>query len=97
MSANRLLTTVFYLRRNAHRRSDCRLHFHARSSHDCGLDIRPRLLSTGGVAQVAVLGGDIKEYQIQLDPERMRHYGISMGEVMAVTQDMNLNANGGAL
>ena len=44
--------------------------------------IRPRLLSTGGVAQVAVLGGDIKEYQIQLDPERMRHYGISMGEVM---------------
>ena len=32
--------------------------------------IRPRLLSTGGVAQVAVLGGDIKEYQIQLDPER---------------------------
>ena len=59
--------------------------------------IRPRLLSTGGVAQVAVLGGDIKEYQIQLDPERMRHYSISMGEVMAVTQDMNLNANGGVL
>ena len=59
--------------------------------------IRPRLLSTGGVAQVAVLGGDIKEYQIQLDPERMRHYGVSMGEVMAVTQDMNLNANGGVL
>ena len=59
--------------------------------------IRPRLLSTGGVAQVAVLGGDIKEYQIQLAPERMRHYGISMGEVMAVTQDMNLNANGGVL
>ena len=59
--------------------------------------IRPRLLSTGGVAQVAVLGGDLKEYQIQLDPERMRHYGVSMGEVMAVTQDMNLNANGGVL
>ena len=59
--------------------------------------IRPRLLSTGGAAQVAGLGGDIKEYQIQLDPERMRHYGVSMGEVMAVTQDMNLNANGGVL
>ncbi len=59
--------------------------------------IRPRLLSTGGVAQVAVLGGDIKEYQIQLDPERMRHYGVGLGEVMAVTQDMNLNANGGVL
>ncbi|MCI1681857.1 MAG: efflux RND transporter permease subunit [Bacteroides sp.] len=59
--------------------------------------IRPRLLSTGGVAQVAVLGGDIKEYQIQLDPERMRHYGIALNEVMAVTQQMNLNANGGVL
>ena len=47
--------------------------------------IRPRLLSTGGVAQVAVLGGDIKEYQIQLDSERMRHYSVSMGEIMAVT------------
>ena len=59
--------------------------------------IRPRLLSTGGVAQVAVLGGDIKEYQIQLDPARMRHYSVSMDEIMAVTQDMNLNANGGVL
>lgn len=59
--------------------------------------IRPRLLSTGGVAQVAVLGGDIKEYQIQLDPERMRHYNVSMDEVMTVTRDMNLNANGGIL
>ncbi|MDR0895724.1 MAG: CusA/CzcA family heavy metal efflux RND transporter [Prevotellaceae bacterium] len=59
--------------------------------------IRPRLLSTGGVAQVAVLGGDIKEYQIQLIPERMRHYNISLDEVMAATRDMNLNANGGVL
>ena len=59
--------------------------------------IRPRLLSTGGVAQVAVLGGDIKEYQIQLDPERMRHYGITLGEVLSATRGMNVNANGGVL
>ncbi len=59
--------------------------------------IRPRLLSTGGVAQVAVLGGDIKEYQIQLDPERMRHYGVTLDEVMAATAGMNLNANGGVI
>ncbi|MDR0892360.1 MAG: CusA/CzcA family heavy metal efflux RND transporter, partial [Mediterranea sp.] len=59
--------------------------------------IRPRLLSTGGVAQVSVLGGDIKEYQILLDPGRMRHYGIALDEVMAATQEMNLNANGGVL
>ena len=59
--------------------------------------IRPRLLSTGGVAQVAVIGGDIKEYQILLDPARMKHYGVSLGEVLAVTRNMNRNANGGVL
>lgn len=59
--------------------------------------IRPRLLSTGGVAQVAVLGGDIKEYQILLHPERMRHYGVTLGEVMEVTRGMNQNTNGGVI
>lgn len=59
--------------------------------------IRPRLLSTGGVAQVAVLGGDVKEYQILLHPERMKHYGVSLGEVMAVTRGMNRNTNGGVI
>ena len=59
--------------------------------------IRPRLLSTGGVAQVAVLGGDVKEYQILIDPARMRHYGVTIDEVLAATRDMNVNTNGGVL
>ena len=59
--------------------------------------IRPRLLSTGGVAQVSVLGGDIKEYQIMIDPARMRHYGVSLDEVIAVTRNMNQNVNGGII
>ena len=59
--------------------------------------IRPRLLSTGGVAQVSVLGGDIKEYQVLIDPARMRHYGVSLDEVMAVTRNMNQNVNGGII
>lgn len=59
--------------------------------------IRPRLLSTGGVAQVAVIGGDIKEYQIQLDPARMKHYGVGLDEVLTVCRNMNRNANGGVL
>ncbi|MBM6655595.1 efflux RND transporter permease subunit [Bacteroides mediterraneensis] len=59
--------------------------------------IRPRLLSTGGVAQVAVLGGDIKEYQILIHPDRMRHYGVTLGEVMAVSRNMNQNTNGGVI
>ena len=59
--------------------------------------IRPRLLSTGGVAQVSVLGGDIKEYQVLIDPARMRHYGVSLDEVMTVTRNMNQNVNGGII
>ena len=59
--------------------------------------IRPRLLSTGGVAQVAVLGGDIKEYQILLHPQRMKHYGVTLGEVMNVTRNMNTNTSGGVI
>ena len=59
--------------------------------------IRPRLLSTGGVAQVAVLGGDIKEYQILIHPERMKHYGVTLAEVMDVTRSMNQNTSGGVI
>ena len=59
--------------------------------------IRPRLLSTGGVAQVAVLGGDIKEYQILLHPEKMKYYNVSLSEVLAVTENMNQNVNGGVI
>lgn len=59
--------------------------------------IRPRLLSTGGVAQVTVLGGEIKEYQILLNPEKMKHYSIGMDEVINVVTEMNQNAAGGVL
>ena len=59
--------------------------------------IRPRLLSTGGVAQVAVIGGDIKEYQILLDPARMKHYKIALDEILPVLENMNQNSTGGIL
>lgn len=57
--------------------------------------IRPQLLSTGGVAQVSVHGGEIKEYQILLNPNKMRHYGVSLDEVMEATRGMNDNQSGG--
>lgn len=59
--------------------------------------IRPRLLATGGVAQVAVLGGEIREYQILLNPAKMKHYGVSLDEVYAAVENMNQNASGGIL
>ena len=59
--------------------------------------IRPRLLSTGGVAQVSVIGGDLKEYQILLSPDKMKHYGVSLAEVTAVTRGMNRSTSGGVI
>lgn len=59
--------------------------------------IRPRLLSTGGVAQVSVIGGDLKEYQILVDPGKMKHYGVSLAEVMDATRGMNRNTGGGTV
>ena len=59
--------------------------------------IRPRILATGGVAQVTVLGGEIKEYQILLNPEKMKHYGIGLNQVNNAVSNMNQNAAGGVL
>ncbi len=59
--------------------------------------IRSRLLSIGGVSQVAVIGGEIKEYQILINPERMRHYDITLSEVMNALDQMNNNTSGGVL
>lgn len=59
--------------------------------------MRPRLLSVGGVAQVAVLGGDVKEYQILLNPAKMNFYGITLDDVLKATKEMNRNVSGGIL
>ena len=58
-------------------------------------DIRPRLMATGGVAQVAVAGGETMEYQILLNPDRMRHYGILLSDVIEAVDGMNQNRTGG--
>lgn len=59
--------------------------------------IRPRLLATGGVAQVSVIGGELKEYQILLSPEKMKHYGVGLNDAVAAVEGMNTNASGGVL
>ncbi len=59
--------------------------------------IRPRLLSVGGASQVSVIGGDIREYQISIDPDRMRHFDVSLNEVMESLSNVNNNAAGGVL
>lgn len=59
--------------------------------------LRPRLLALKGSASVSVLGGEVKEYQIVLDPERMRTYGVSLDEVLEATETMNENVPGGVV
>lgn len=59
--------------------------------------IRPRLLSTGGVAQVAVMGGDIQEYQILLNPNKMKSLKVSTDAVLQALDNFNINAPGGTV
>jgi CzcA family heavy metal efflux pump len=59
--------------------------------------IRPRILAEGGVAEVQVIGGDIKEYQILADPAKMKYFNVSMGEVLSATNNINNNVGGGVL
>jgi len=58
-------------------------------------NLRPRLLSVGGVAQVTIIGGDFKEYQVRVHPEKLKHYQVSFQELIATVQGMNANAPGG--
>lgn len=60
-------------------------------------NFRPRLLSIDGVAQVSVMGGDFKEYQILLHPEKMRHFGVSLKDVLDASRGMTENTNGGVI
>lgn len=57
--------------------------------------IAPHLLSIGGVSQVSVLGGDVKEYQIQMNPDKMKHFDVTLDEVVAAAESINDNASGG--
>ena len=58
-------------------------------------NIRPRLLATGGVSQVVVIGGEYKQYQILASPQKMKHYNISLSELLKASRESNLNASGG--
>ncbi|MGM0551475.1 MAG: efflux RND transporter permease subunit [Bacteroidota bacterium] len=60
-------------------------------------NLRPRLLSVGGVAQVTIIGGQFKEYQILADPQKMRHYDVSFSQLIETANSMNENAPGGFL
>lgn len=57
--------------------------------------IRPRLLATGGVAQVVVTGGAYKQYQILASPEKMKATGVSLDDLLQASREANGNSSGG--
>ena len=48
--------------------------------------LRQRLLAVPGVAKVAVFGGEVRQLQIQLRPERLLAYGVSIDDVLAASK-----------
>ena len=59
--------------------------------------VKPAILSTGGVSQVTIIGGDLKQYQVLVDPIKMAHYDITMHEMAEICQSMCVNSVGGVI
>lgn len=60
-------------------------------------NIAPRIKSIGGIANVIVIGGDFKQYQVLVSPEKLKFYGIGLNEVLTGLERANLNVSGGIL
>ena len=60
-------------------------------------EIRPRILALGGIASVVSIGGELKQYQVRLDPQRMLAYQISADEVRRALEKSNTNVPGAFL
>ena len=59
--------------------------------------VKPAILATGGVSQVTIIGGDLKQYQVLADPQLMDTYGVSMNELESVCRSFGNNSSGGVV
>ncbi len=57
--------------------------------------LRRRLLAVPGVSQVVPIGGEVKQYQVRVSPDRLRAYGLTLDEVLHAAEGANANASGG--
>lgn len=57
--------------------------------------VRRRLLAVPGVAQVVPLGGEVKQYQVLVDPPRLAAFGVTLQDVLLAAGGSNVNASGG--
>src|SRR5581483_10674140 len=59
--------------------------------------IRYQLNAVPGVAEVASVGGEVQQYQIDLDPNRLRSYNLTLGAVVEAVRNSNQNVGGNVL
>ncbi|MDE0772231.1 MAG: efflux RND transporter permease subunit [Salibacteraceae bacterium] len=59
--------------------------------------ITPRLKSISGIANVIVIGGEYKQYQVLADPQKLKHYQISLTDLLQSVKQSNLNISGGVI
>ncbi|HQR51862.1 MAG TPA: CusA/CzcA family heavy metal efflux RND transporter [Burkholderiales bacterium] len=59
--------------------------------------VRPLLRGIPGVAEINSIGGLEKQYQVLVDPNRLRHYGVTLEDVTKALANNNANAGGGVL
>ncbi len=60
-------------------------------------DIIPQLKSVRGVAQVIAIGGEVKQYQVLVDPLKMNHFGVTLTDVSDAVENANKNITGGII
>ncbi len=60
-------------------------------------DVTNRLLAVPGISQVIAYGGDVRQYQVLVDPDRLVAFDVSLQEVAEATEAANVNAAGGFL
>lgn len=59
--------------------------------------IRPRLMAVPGVSNVVIYGGEVKQYQVLVDPLKLRQYNLSLEQLTRAVEESNINASGGTL
>ncbi|NLA48932.1 MAG: efflux RND transporter permease subunit [Bacteroidales bacterium] len=59
--------------------------------------VKPLILSTGGVSQVTITGGDYKQYQVLADPQKMKYFRVTMQELAGAVRGLAGNSSGGVL
>jgi CzcA family heavy metal efflux pump len=60
-------------------------------------NLRQRMLGIPGISQITVIGGDVKQYQVLVDPKKMQTYGVTLHEVEESAKNSNVNSTGGFL